>query len=191
MYTVTGMLWSVLTTEKVHNQEARRACIYICMTVKQQDDCITDSSDYKPRSSFTSLGLFKFGAQIPCQWDNKLEYDSAYTNKVRLRNFMWTISVMCSYFVYTPACYNYTSDMQMFLNCMVHVQSIYQLPHLQYTLALFTCLTVTVSLKQQHLYTTIIITVHEKHNSSVNNYYSACMKNKTTVKDNESLYLLL
>ncbi len=38
-------------------------------------------------------------------------------------------------------------------------------------------------------YTTIIITVHEKHNSSVNNYYSACMKNKTTVKDNESLYL--
>ncbi len=37
--------------------------------------------------------------------------------------------------------------------------------------------------------TTIIITVHEKHNSSVNNYYSACMKNKTTVKDNESLYL--
>ncbi len=53
------------TTEKVHtssSSEARRAC----MTVKQQDDCVTDSSDYKPRSSFTWLGLFKFGAQIPC-----------------------------------------------------------------------------------------------------------------------------
>ncbi len=36
------------------SSEARRAC----MTVKQQDDCVTDSSDYKPRSSFTLLGLF-------------------------------------------------------------------------------------------------------------------------------------
>ncbi len=29
-----------------------------------------------------------------------------YTNKVRLRNFLWTISVMCSYFV-PPACYKW------------------------------------------------------------------------------------
>ncbi len=48
---------------------------------------------------------------------NKLEYDSAYTNKVRLRNFLWTISVMCSYFV-PPACYNYTSDC---INNYIHV----------------------------------------------------------------------
>ncbi len=69
-----------------------------------QDDCVTDSSDYKPHSSFTSLGLFKFGAHAS-GIINLNNYDSAYlyTNKVRLRNFLWTISVMCSYFV-PPAC---------------------------------------------------------------------------------------
>ncbi len=88
-------LWHAVVcfTTEVHTSysEARRAC----MTVKQQDDCVTD---YKPRSSFTSLGLFKFGAQSHASGTINLHI------YIRMRNFLWTISVMCSYFV-PPACY--------------------------------------------------------------------------------------
>ncbi len=94
---------------------------------------MTVSQIRKPRSS-----LFKFGAQIPC-YSGIINLNIIMTvhiyirtkfawEIVRLRNFLWTISVMCSYFVVPPACYKW--------------------------------------LYRNNIYITIIITVHEKQNST-------------------------
>ena len=126
------MLWSVLLlhTSSLH-------------TSSSQKSSETTRWRYNPRNSFTSLGLFKFGAQIPCWiWQCIFIYEQSSLEKFPI---------------------SYPRPVTVYIACIVYI-NITSL--IVYTL--FTCLTVTVSLKQQHLY----------HN----NYYSACMKNKTAVQ---------
>ncbi len=98
-YVHCGMLWSVLlkctlailkpdSEKSMYDREITR---WLCHRFVRL---------YKPRSS-----LFKFGAQIPCYSGIINLNDSAYlyTNKVRLRNFLWLFQLCVHISSY---CYN-------------------------------------------------------------------------------------